>query len=208
MIKEAKNLVIIFWIISLVFFVLGCLYKIFYIFSALGAFSTLFLVYFFRDPERKIKIDDTILYSPADGKIFEITEDENFYCIKIFLSIFDVHIQRSPASGVVRRIEYKKGKFTLAGKATASILNEKNSIEIYIQAVNNFIRVTQIAGKLARRIICWVKQDMAIKQGQKIGAILLGSQVDLEIPKSNFKLLVFKNQKVYAGLTPVAILVK
>lgn len=206
MIKEGTKLVFIFFLISLVLFFLSFLNNIFHIFSSLSALFTLFLVYFFRDPKREIKINDNILYSPADGTIFEITENENFYCIRIFMSVFNVHIQRAPADGIVKKIEYKEGKFKIAGKNNTHLLNERNLIEIYLPHIDNFIRITQIAGILARRIVCWVKNDMEVKQGQKIGAILLGSQVDFEFPKDSYKIIVKNGSKVYAGKTPIALL--
>ncbi|MEN3013581.1 MAG: phosphatidylserine decarboxylase [Endomicrobiia bacterium] len=208
MLKEARGLVFIFCCISLVFFTLSFfLNKIFNVFSAIFAVVTLLLIYFFRDPLRDIKINKNVLYSPADGRIFDITENENFYCVRIFMSIFDVHVQRAPVSGVIKRIEYKKGKFSLAHKTEAGFINERNLIEIYIPEVNVTVKITQVAGAIARRIVCWVKEDFAVRQGQKIGAILLGSQVSFEFPKI-YKLLVTKNQKVFAGISAVAVLSK
>lgn len=208
MIKEGTRVVLIFFLISLVLFSLGFLNNIFHIFSSLSALLTLFLVYFFRDPEREVKINDSILYSPADGTVFEIKEDKDFYCIRIFMSVFNVHIQRAPADGIVKKIEYKKGKFNVAGKKDTHILNERNLIEIYLPQVDDHIRITQIAGILARRIICWTKEGLKVKQGQKIGAILLGSQVDFEFPKSKYKILIRNGYKVFAGTTPIALVKK
>lgn len=208
MIKEGTKLILIFFLISVILFILSFLYSAFYIFSSLGALFTLLLVYFFRDPKRDVRINDAILYSPADGKVFEITENKDFYCVKIFMSVFDVHIQRAPAEGIVSKIEYKRGKFSIAGKENTHLINEKNLIEIYLPTLDDFIRITQIAGILARRIVCWVKKDVKVKQGQKIGAILLGSQVDFEFPKSKFKILIKSGCKVYAGKTPIALVKK
>jgi phosphatidylserine decarboxylase len=105
---------------------------------------------------------------------------------------------------VIKKIEYKQGKFIPAGKKESDIQNEQNTIVIQDQNKNEFV-VTQIAGILARRIVCWVKEGQSVHQGQKIGAILLGSQVNFEFPKNKYRLLVTKNQKVFAGITTVAV---
>jgi len=160
-------------------------------------------MYFFRDPERKIIKNPHILFSPADGKVFDIIESQDTYCVKIFMSIFDVHIQRSPVDGVVTKIVYKKGKFYPAGKSNTELYNEHNVIQIKNTDGEIFV-VTQIAGIIARRILCWVKENSLLQQGSKIGAILLGSQVNFEFPK-NYKILIKKNCKVYSGVTPIAV---
>lgn len=204
MLKEGRKIVYILSVISLLVWVLSYKIKILLPVSILLCCLVLLLINFFRDPQRNIRKDPRILYSPADGKIFDIVEYEDRYCIKIFMTIFDVHIQRSPVDGVVTKINYKKGKFYPAGKNKTELYNEQNVIEIKNDKNEIFV-VTQIAGILARRIICWVKEKDGIRQGSKLGAILLGSQVNFEFPKGNYKILVSKKQKVYSGITPMAV---
>jgi len=207
MLKETQKVVYFFFFISLITWITSFAIKFLLPVTIIFCLITLFLINFFRDPNREIKINEHVLYSPADGKIFDIEETEDSYCVKIFMSIFDVHIQRSPSSGIVKKIEYKEGKFIPAGKKETDIQNEQNTIVIENQEGDNFT-ITQIAGIFARRILCWVKEKQNIKQGQKIGAILLGSQVNFVFPKNKYRLLVTKNQKVFAGITVVAIKVK
>jgi phosphatidylserine decarboxylase len=207
MIKEGKKIVYIFFVISVVIWLLSSLVKFLLPITIIFCLITLLLINFFRDPNRIVKKNDSVLYSPADGKIFDIVETENTYCVKIFMSIFNVHIQRSPTDAVVKKIEYKQEEFIPAGKKYSDIKNEQNIVVLQDQDQNEFI-ITQIAGILARRIVCWVKEGQKIQQGQKIGAILLGSQVNFIFPKDKFRLLVSKNQKVFAGITTVAVRVK
>lgn len=204
MIKEGRKIVVLFFVLTIIIFVISSFFKFFLILSTLFCILTLLLINFFRDPERNIVRNDAYLYSPADGTIFDIQVKEKTYCIKIFMSIFNVHIQRSPVKGVVKKIVYLKGRHLTAGKDKTELFNEKNIIEIE-NSENDVFVVTQISGILARRIICWVKEQDYISQGQKIGAILLGSQVNFEFPKDKYNILVTKKQKVYAGITPVAI---
>jgi len=207
MIKEGKKIVYIFFVISVVIWLLSSLVKFLLPITIIFCLITFLLINFFRDPNRIVKKNDSMLYSPADGKIFDIVETENTYCVKIFMSIFNVHIQRSPTDAIVKKIEYKQGEFIPAGKKYSDIKNEQNIVVLQDQDQNEFI-ITQIAGILARRIVCWVKEGQKIQQGQKIGAILLGSQVNFIFPKDKFRLLVSKNQKVFAGITTVAVRIK
>ncbi len=204
MIKEGKWLVFIFSFFTIIFYIISFYLKIFTFITIFFGIITLLLINFFRDPERKILRNPNVLFSPADGKIFDIIETETTYCIKIFMSIFNVHIQRSPIEGIIKKIEYKKGRFLPAGKYKTDNYNEKNIIEIENKQKERFI-VTQIAGILARRIVCFVKEYQSVSQNQKIGAILLGSQVNFEFPKNSYRIIVNKSQKVYAGVTPIAL---
>lgn len=226
-VKEGLNLVKFFLVFALAGYILGKFNRFFYLFTVCSLLFTIFLVYFFRDPERIIARDENVIFSPADGRIMEITE-VSVQAIKIFMSPFNVHIQRAPVSGKVVNIEYKKGKFLPAQKSEASERNEQNiiSIEHGAKSKENFIsgnqrdlsplkrdlreksaviRVTvkQIAGIIARRIICWTKTGAQLTQGEKIGMIALGSQVDLYLPQEvNLKVKV--GDKVKAGLTVLA----
>ena len=151
--------------------------------------ATAFCAYFFRDPARVVPQDDQLILCPADGKVVEVVEGKDaissgpVWLVRIFLSVFDPHLQRSPISGKVRRIEYKAGKFLDARDSQAHIENEQNRIEIVSDAGEPLV-VTQIAGLIARRILCWVKEGQQIKAGQRIGLIRFGSQVDVVLPKS------------------------
>jgi phosphatidylserine decarboxylase len=204
MFKEARKIVYLFAFLTILVWCLSFVNKILLPVVVFLSILTLLLINFFRDPKRIIKKDSKILYSPADGKIFEIVDTGSNYCIKIFMSIFNVHIQRSPADLKVKDIIYKKGKFIPAGKFLSDAVNEQNIIDFETDK-NDRIIVKQIAGVLARRIVCWVKKNQYVSQGEKIGAILLGSQVNIEFPKNGYKILVHKEQRVYAGITALAV---
>lgn len=164
-----------------------------------------FTFYFFRDPERVVPIGDDILVSPADGlitNITEIKEGKKLYTkVSIFLSIFNVHIQRLPISGEVTKVDYIEGKFINATLDKASDENER--LKITIKNGNNLIYVTQIAGLIARRIVNYVKPNDNINQGERYGIIKFGSRVDIEFP-NNFKLLVNEGQQCIGGETIIA----
>ena len=146
-------------------------------------------VLFFRDPDRDIEEG---VVSPADGKIDYVSERR----LEIFMNIFDCHVNRSPVDGVVRRIVYSKGS-----KLPAFIRNtnsERN--EIYIETDHGTFKVVQIAGFLARRIICFVKEGERVRKGEKIGMIVMGSRVVIEIPEG-FKFVKRVGERVKAGET-------
>ena len=165
----------------------------------------IFTFYFFRDPERVVPIGDDILVSPADGLITNITEikegKKTYIKVSIFLSIFNVHIQRLPISGEVTKVDYIEGKFINATLDKASEENER--LKITIKNGNNLIFVTQIAGLIARRIVNYVKPNENINQGDRYGIIKFGSRVDIEFPNS-FKLLVNEGQQCIGGETIIA----
>jgi len=169
---------------------------------------TLFCIFFFRDPERNIPQDPSFILSPADGKILEIVEEvapqlgEKVKVIKIFLSIFNVHIQRAPFSGKVVKIEYKEGKFLDARHPKASDENENNSITI--EGENCKMVVKQIAGMIARRILCWVKVGDRVERGTRLGIIQFGSQVDLFVP-NDIEIICHKGEDVVGGQTILAL---
>jgi len=173
-----------------------------YIFSIIFLFIVFFNLYFKRDPKRNIVLNEKYILSPADGKVIDIIRNDECYIIKIFMNIFDVHIQRSPVSGVIEDIEYKKGKFVPADREQASEKNEQNIITI--NSKYGIFKVKQIAGVLARRIKCWLEKNKQITQGEKIGMILLGSQVDLYIYNKKIDLKINKFDKVKSGITVIA----
>jgi len=146
-----------------------------------------FVCYFFRNPARSIPAGDNLVVSPADGKVvrvFELPkegEQAGGQGISIFLNIFDVHVNRSPIHGELESLEYKRGKFKVAFDDEASRVNEQNVLTIRGQ--NMQVVVKQIAGLIARRVICWKQPGNSIKRGELIGLIRFGSRVDVLLPR-------------------------
>ena len=196
--KEVSAALIILFLLVVFFYFI---YKPLFILSLI---LLIFTFYFFRDPERVVPIGDDILVSPADGLITNITETKEgkktYIKVSIFLSIFNVHIQRLPISGEVTKVDYIEGKFINATLDKASDENER--LKITIKNGNNLIYVTQIAGLIARRIVTETSIDDDIQQGSRIGMIRFGSRADLYF--ENYKPLVKVNQKTIAGETLVA----
>ena len=140
-----------------------------------------FCLYFFRDPERQIP-PGPVAVSPADGKVVAIRPDDaGGSRISIFLNIFDVHVNRTPVAGTVTGVDYKKGQFLVASQEQASHSNEQNTITVEGQLQSQPTRVVfkQIAGLIARRIICYVKPGDVLQAGQRVGLIKFGSRVDV-----------------------------
>ena len=174
------------------------------------AILSFYIIYFFRDPNRTIPLDSFIV-SPADGTItyigdannpFDIENNNLLYTkVSIFLSIFDVHVNRMPIDGTIKEIKYIPGKFINATLDKSSEQNEKNIIKISNGNYDYF--VVQIAGLIARRIVCNVNKNQDLKKGERIGIIKFGSRVDLYLPKSN-KVLVSRGQKVIGGETIIS----
>tara|TARA_B100001758_G_scaffold233124_1_gene231045 strand:- start:246 stop:896 length:651 start_codon:yes stop_codon:yes gene_type:complete len=172
---------------------------------------TIWVYYFFRDPERISISDDKYLVSPADGLILDVSEingpkelnleNKTFKKISIFMNVFDCHVNRSPCSGKINSILYKPGKFLNASLDKASEDNERNYYKI-INKNGEEIIVVQIAGLIARRIVTEVKEEQEIEQGSKIGMIRFGSRVDIYF--ENYNPIVKVNQKTIAGETLLA----
>ena len=162
----------------------------------------LFCAFFFRDPEIEITQGEGIILSPCNGTVMEVTEEGNEKIVRVFLSIFSVHLQRSPVSGTVVETAHRDGKFYAAWNPRAQAENEQNVITI--QGENGVYVVRQIAGLVARRCVSWVKAGDILKAGDKIGMIKFGSQVDLHLPKSA-GLKVKPGDKTRAGITVIAI---
>ena len=176
--------------------------------AVLLLFLTLFVIWFFRNPERTMPENPLQLISPADGKVIGIDEvaseehpDRTLMKISIFMNIFDVHVNRIPLSGEVLSIRYKPGKFLSADLDKASALNERNTVLIRTEDGRE-IRVVQIAGLIARRIVCWLKEGMEVTKGERFGLIRFGSRVELFLPRGTM-LRVKKGDKVRAGETPI-----
>jgi len=161
----------------------------------------LFIVYFFRDPERLIPADEDTIVSPADGKIVGIaTDPDNTTRVSIFLSVFNVHINRSPVAGEVESVCYLPGKFKVAFDAAASTENEQNVL--VIRSGSDKIKFSQIAGILARRIVCWKKPGDSVAKGERVGLIKFGSRVDIFLPE-NVALSVKLGDKVQGGASVI-----
>ncbi len=166
----------------------------------------LFVAFFFRDPERQVSVSAEAILSPADGRVLEIGEvdEPNFLegpalRVGIFLSLLDVHINRSPISGRVSYQKYQKGRFHPAFRPEAGVENERNAIGI--QGDVGKALVVQFAGVLARRIECWVSGGDQVEVGQRIGMIRFGSRTELFLPKAQAELLVRPGDRVKAGET-------
>lgn len=142
-----------------------------------------FMVFFFRDPHRSPPTEPGVVLAPADGRVTTIrkADDENHESlISIFLSPLDVHINRAPIAGDIMDISYKSGKFLMATREDSRLLNEQNTLTI--QGNGLTVRCTQIAGILARRIVCWKKKGDRVKSGERFGMIKFGSRTDLLLP--------------------------
>ena len=140
-----------------------------------------FCFIFFRDPSRTIPVGDKIVLAPSDGKVVDVSQSENGEKkVSIFLSVFDVHRNRTPVNGLVTRVNYSKGKFLAAFNPDASEINEHTDVEI--QSPGGIVRVRQIAGILARRIICHLKEGQQVSVGESLGFIRFGSRTDLVVP--------------------------
>ena len=173
---------------------------------------TIWVYYFFRDPDRYSINDDRFLVSPADGLITEISEQtgpvelqlENttFTKVSVFMNVFNCHVNRTPVSGTVDEISYKPGKFLNASLDKASEENERNYYKIRCNKTNEEIIIVQIAGLIARRIVCEVDQGQGLKQGERIGMIRFGSRVDIFF--KNKKILAKIGQNVVAGESLIA----
>jgi phosphatidylserine decarboxylase len=168
--------------------------------GALLLVFALFCAFFFRDPKIEITRGGGLILSPCNGTVMEIIENEHEKIIRVFLSIFNVHLQRAPVDGVVASVTHQDGKFLMAWDPQAHSLNEQNIF--VIQSADGVYTVRQIAGFLARRCVSWVKNGDSLKAGDKIGMIKFSSQVDLHLPPSAV-ISVQKGGKVRAGITVV-----
>ncbi len=172
---------------------------------------SVWVYYFFRDPDRVSINDNSYLVSPADGLITEISEingpeelgleNKKFTRVSIFMNVFNCHVNRSPAEGKIEEIFYKPGKFLNASLDKASKENERNYYKLIINDSEEIILV-QIAGLIARRIVCEVSKDQILKQGERIGMIRFGSRVDLFF--NNKTVLAKLGQNVVAGESLIA----
>jgi phosphatidylserine decarboxylase len=173
------------------------------------SFFIVFVARFFRVPEREQPLQDGFFYSPADGKIVvieETTEDEYFkdrrLQVSVFMSVWDVHINYIPFAGKVKYYKYHPGKFLLAIHPKSSTLNERTSI-VLENTKGTSVLIRQIAGAVARRIICYAKHGKAFEAGDELGFIKFGSRADIFFPPGT-EILVKTGEQVYGKLTPLA----
>lgn len=199
-IKEGFYLALIIFSLSIFLYLLGFIFISITLF-----FLALFVLFFFRNPRRIIPDGKETILSPADGKIVDIKKiREEMYLkremisISIFLSIFNVHINRAPYLGVVKKMKYSKGRFFPAFQEKASLLNEHNSILISYRDLTILVR--QIAGVIARRVVCWVKEGDYLDRGQRLGFIRFGSRVDILLPLDT-EVMVRLGDRVRGGET-------
>src|SRR5712691_4238190 len=158
-----------------------------------------FVAFFFRNPKRDIPPDPRVIVSPADGRVVKIERVGDVTKLSIFLSIFDVHVNRSPMAGRIEAIDYKRGKFKPAFDHAASVENERNTIMVSRDDIK--VVFTQIAGIIARRIVCWKKVGDTVAKGELIGLIRFGSRVDVLFPAGT-NVIVSSGAHVQGGSTP------
>ena len=177
------------------------------IYAVIPIVLAIYLAYFFRNPRRETPPDDNLLYSPADGTVMAVEDfyddeylDEDAVKVTIFLSVFNVHVNRSPIRGQIKYQRYTCGGFVPAYKKAASFENERHAIGL--ENERSRILVIQIAGLLARRIVSWTTLGHNLEQGQCYGMIKFGSSTELVMPKS-VAILVKKGDKVKGGITVI-----
>ena len=164
-----------------------------------------FMAYFFRDPNRVSPDDDSLVVSPADGRVTRVEklspgEAQSPTVVSIFLSPFDVHVNRSPVAGRVSDVAYTKGRFMIATKDEASLVNEQNALTIEGERVT--VVCKQIAGVLARRIVCWKKPGDTLQRGERFGLIKFSSRTDLVLPP-HVEVSVSVGDKVRGGVSVI-----
>ncbi|MFA6030319.1 MAG: phosphatidylserine decarboxylase [Elusimicrobiota bacterium] len=170
--------------------------------TVLGVLLSAFCTFFFRDPERPLPQDPARIYSPGDGRVLSVGAEDGKTTVRIFLSIFNVHIQRAPCAGTVSEVRYTPGTFRAAMKAEAAA-NERNRVTIAVEGRKESVETEQIAGLIARRIRCWVRPGDKVAAGERYGLIQFGSQAALHLPPS-VRPLVKPGDVVRAGITPIA----
>jgi phosphatidylserine decarboxylase len=197
-VKDAFRFLIPLFISALLAFALG-LYLATFLVMLLAAF----VAFFFRNPKRDISPDPRVIVSPADGRVVKVDRVGNVTKLSIFLSIFDVHVNRSPIAGRIEAIDYKKGKFKAAFNHAASIENERNVIMVAEGDLK--LVFTQIAGLVARRIVCWKKVGDTVAKGELIGLIRFGSRVDVLFPAGT-EATVEPGTRVRGGSSAIGII--
>ncbi len=173
--------------------------------AAVLIFLALFVFSFFRDPERVIPAEPGALVSPGDGRVVVVTDEEHEgrqgKRVSIFLAVWNVHVNRSPAAGTIRNLEYRPGKFLAAMRERASLENEQNVFTLVTDAGEVVFK--QIAGLIARRVVSWKKTGEKVARGERIGLVRFGSRVDLWVPKEA-EILVRVGENVKGGSSVLA----
>lgn len=202
--KQGFPFIIFFFVLTIVALLTG-----FTLLAGLLFLVTVFVIFFFRDPERVVPSDEHLIVSPADGRLVQIREipmEAALGCpavqLSVFMSIFNVHVNRMPLKGKILKKTYNHGKFLPAFREKASLLNEQTSVVIDTDA--GPVRMTQIAGLVARRIVCWAKEGDILTKGERFGLIKFGSRVDLCLPKENTVIIGQIGDRVKAGESVLA----
>ena len=196
--REGLPYILIPAIVSIVLLALGLWYV-----AVAFILITAFMLYFFRDPQRQPPVDANAVVAPADGRVTRVTNvasgaGNSPTLVSIFLSPLDVHINRSPIAGMVTDVSYTKGKFLMATDKNASLVNEQNAITIEGEKIT--VVCKQIAGILARRIICWKHAGESVKLGERFGLIKFSSRTDVLLPQS-VEVMVKEGMRVQGGVT-------
>lgn len=198
MVKEGFPFVIVPAVIALLLAYFGL-----WVVAAVFVLTALFMAYFFRDPHRVSPERDDVVLSAADGKVTRIDETDSGKLVSVFLSPIDVHINRAPIAGKIIKAEYIAGKKGFATTNNASFVNERNSLTIKNDKIT--VVCTQIAGIVARRIVCWNKEGDELELGQRFGLIKFSSRTDLLMPP-NVELQVNIGDRVVGGETVIALI--
>jgi phosphatidylserine decarboxylase len=184
MVKDAYKFALPLLAATVLLFLAGTKWPVAIWFGAIFLVLLLFVCYFFRDPQRTIPTDPSVIVSPADGKVVEIVDElldsRMGHRISIFLNIFNVHVQRAPVAARIADVVYQPGKFYAAFRSDASVENEQNII--YLHAPRGTVVFKQIAGAIARRVICWKTEGENVAIGEHVGLIRFGSRVDVWLP--------------------------
>ena len=173
--------------------------------AVVGVLLALFVFSFFRDPERAIPAEPGAVVSPGDGRVVVVTDEENSgrqgKRVSIFLAVWNVHVNRSPAAGTITKMEYRPGKFLAAMRERASVENEQNVFTLSTDGGE--IVFKQIAGLIARRVVSWKKEGEKVARGERIGLVRFGSRVDVWVPKEA-EILVKLGENVKGGSSVLA----
>ena len=197
-VKDAYRFLVPLFVSAILAYALGL-----YLAAILVLLLAAFVAFFFRNPKREIPSDPRIIVSPADGRVVKIERVGNVTKLSIFLSIFNVHVNRSPIAGRIEAMDYRKGKFKAAFDHAASVENERNIIMVTQGDLK--LVFTQIAGLIARRIVCWKKVGDTVSKGELIGLIRFGSRVDVLFPAGT-EVTVERGARVRGGSTPIGII--
>jgi phosphatidylserine decarboxylase len=207
--KEGTKFVLIFAFITIILAIMNSTI------GMVGLILTLWCAFFFRDPERVTPVGENLIISPADGVVsliedfanppseLNLSKDEKWTKISVFLNVFNVHVNRAPIAGKITQLHYQPGKFLSANLEEASHENERQSAVVRTKDGKDIVFV-QVAGLVARRIICYLKEGQEIKAGERYGIIRFGSRADIYLPTKDVKVKVLKGQIMVGGETVLA----